>query len=309
MRRCHGDLHLNNIFVDESNAPVLFDAIEFDDSFSCIDVLYDLAFLVMDLDRHGLDAHANLLLNRYLEKTFDYGGLALLPLFLSCRAALRAHVRASAARLASGEKKDTAEAEARTLFVAAQSFLAPAVPLLIALGGVSGTGKTTLACDLAPAILPKPGAVILRSDVFRKHLAQVSETQRLPQSAYSDTARQHVYDELLSTAETVLRGGYSVILDAVHGREDERAAAEAVAVKAGARFQGLWLDAPPNILEQRIRARRGDASDATVEVLRGQLSAVATPTAWSKVDCSRDREHTLRDAARAIAPPAGTVRE
>jgi len=301
VRRCHGDMHLNNIFVDEEGAPVLFDAIEFEDSFSCIDVLYDVAFLVMDLERHGLTAHANLLLNRYLERTFDFEGLAALPLFLSCRAALRAHVRATASRLAKGEKKQQAEEEARALFLAALSFLAPASPVLIAVGGPSGTGKSTLAYDLAPAQGRPPGAVVVRSDIFRKHLMRTSEAEHLPEAAYTQAARERVYDELLSAASTVLASGYSVIVDAVHGRVADRAAVETIAARAGAPFRGLWLEAPQEILERRIRGRQGDASDATVEVLRGQLGAITTPDNWARVDCSADEKQTLRNAERALS--------
>jgi aminoglycoside phosphotransferase family enzyme/predicted kinase len=300
VRRCHGDLHLNNIFVDDKGVPVLFDAIEFEDSFSCIDVLYDIAFLVMDLERHGLTAHANQLLNRYLEKTFDFEGLAALPLFLSCRAGLRAHVRATASRLASGDKKREAEDEARALFLAALSFLAPASPELVALGGPSGTGKTTLAYDLAPALGRAPGAVVVRSDIFRKHLTRTSETEHLPEASYTQAARSRVYDELLSAAATVLPSGYSAIVDAVHGRQAERAAVEAVAVRAGVRFRGLWLEAPQEILEKRIRSRQGDASDATVDVLRSQLGTILVPDNWARVDCSEDERQALRNAERAL---------
>jgi hypothetical protein len=308
VRRCHGDLHLNNIFLDEKGAPVLFDAIEFEDAFSCIDVLYDFAFLVMDLGRHGLKAHANLLLSRYLEKTFDFEGLAALPLFLSCRAALRAHVRASTALLAAGDGKRANEDAARALFQAAESFLEPATPVLVAIGGVSGTGKTTIAYDLAPLLTPTPGAVVLRSDIFRKHLARIPDTDRLPEAAYTQAARSRVYEELLSATETALRGGHSVIVDAVHGGESERAAVEAAAVSAGARFRGLWLEAPREILEQRIGSRHGDASDATVEVLREQLRTIAPPNAWLRIDCSHHEARTLHDAERALSSTPNALR-
>jgi hypothetical protein len=252
--------------------------------------------------------HANLLLNRYLEKTFDIEGLAALALFLSCRAGLRAHVRASAALLAAGDKKRVNEAASRALFESAQSFLAPANPVLIAIGGVSGTGKSTLAYDLAPSLTPAPGAVVLRSDIFRKHVARVPDADRLPEAAYTQAARSRVYEELLSAAETALRGGHSVIVDAVHGRESERAAVEAVAVRTGARFRGLWLEAPPEILEQRIRDRHGDASDATVEVLRGQLRTVAPPEGWLRIDCAHDAARTFHDAEHALSSAANAVR-
>lgn len=309
VRRCHGDLHLNNIFLDETGKPVLFDAIEFEDAFSCIDVLYDLSFLIMDLERHGLRRHANLLLNRYLEKTFDFEGLAALPLFLSCRAALRAHVRAAASLLAADEDKRQRESEARALFDLAGSFMQRARPELIAIGGVSGTGKTTLAYDLAPDLSPAPGALVLRSDVFRKHLANVPETERLPEAAYSRDARLHVYDALLSSVRAGLDGGHSVIVDAVFGGEAERSILESLARKGGVPFHGLWLGAPQDILEARVRGRRGDASDATIDVLRGQLASVVPPGAWLHVDCSGTSGETLRAAEQALALPVADVKE
>ncbi|HEY0302682.1 MAG TPA: hypothetical protein VGC36_15155, partial [Rhizomicrobium sp.] len=175
VRRCHGDLHLNNV-TTIAGKPVLFDAIEFDDSFAWIDVFFDLAFLLMDLDSHGLHAHANAVLNRYLERTGDYGGLAALPLFLACRAGIRAHV-ALAARAAHAND-GPGRNEPGKLLNAAISYLRTRRPVLIAVGGLSGTGKTTLARLLAPERGTAPGAVILRSAVIRKTMLGVAEDMR-----------------------------------------------------------------------------------------------------------------------------------
>ena len=131
VRRCHGDLHLNNICLI-GGQPVLFDAIEFSESFACIDVLYDLAFLLMNLDRHSLRGYANVLLNRYLQLSADYDGVAVLPLFLSCRAAIRAHVAAVAAAGIVQPKEDQLEAklrEAAELFDQAVCYLEPPAAL------------------------------------------------------------------------------------------------------------------------------------------------------------------------------------
>ncbi len=305
VRRCHGDLHLNNIYLDQ-HTPVLFDAIEFEDAFSCIDVFYDLSLLLMDLDGHGLRAHANLLLNRYLERTGDYEGLEALPLFLSCRAALRAHVRASAAALAQEhERKEELRRDAQVLFGRASSYLEPATPCLTAVGGFSGTGKSTLAYGLAPSFTPAPGAIVLRSDIVRKQRASVAETSRLPDSTYTKESSAAIYAQLGDTAQRVLAAGYAAIVDAVYASAAERDAIKATAERAGVPFSGLWLNAPTELLEARIHARRGDASDATIDVLHRQLRAGDVPRDWRLVDASGSEQHTL-DAAKA-AMPQGVV--
>ncbi|MHA1600544.1 MAG: bifunctional aminoglycoside phosphotransferase/ATP-binding protein, partial [Alphaproteobacteria bacterium] len=186
-RRCHGDLHLRNICV-VNRQPRIFDCIEFNDAIACIDVLYDLAFLLMDLEHRGLRPHANLILNRYLQRRDDIAGLAALPLFLSTRAAVRAKVSVSVA----DSQTDAAAArclcdEAAGYFRAARTFLLPVAPCLVAIGGLSGTGKTCLAHELAPGLGAPPGALHLRSDVLRKSYHGVNELHRLPPSAYGAT--------------------------------------------------------------------------------------------------------------------------
>ena len=187
MRHCHGDLHLRNI-VEIDGAPVLFDAIEFDDRLATIDVLYDLAFLLMDLGKRGLGPHANVVLNAYLDAEGSTGnlvGLATLPLFLSMRATIRAKVELLRARMAPHGQAAAAREEARVYFELAQRFLAPAAPRLIAIGGLSGTGKSAVARAIAPSVGAFPGAVHVRSDVERKRLFGVAPRERLPARAYA----------------------------------------------------------------------------------------------------------------------------
>ncbi|HSA81548.1 MAG TPA: phosphotransferase, partial [Geminicoccaceae bacterium] len=162
VRHCHGDLHLGNIVLWDAR-PILFDCLEFDEALATIDTIYDVAFTLMDLCHRGLRPLAQRLLNGYLDATWDDAGVALLPLFLSCRAVIRAKVQGLAY-----ERADTAEARAREIEAAraylglAAGFLAPAPSRLVAIGGVSGTGKSTLARTLAPALGAAPGAVVLR---------------------------------------------------------------------------------------------------------------------------------------------------
>ncbi len=298
VRRCHGDLHLNNICLVHG-LPVLFDAIEFNDDFSCIDVFYDLAFLLMDLDHHGLRAHANTVLNRYLEMTADYGGVTVLPLFLSCRAAVRAHVSVAGAQ-ASGERSGRMAEESRSLLDSAIRYLEPSPPGLIAVGGLSGTGKSTLARRLAPALGLAPGAVILRSDVIRKTLFGAPDTQRLPASAYAAEVTQRVFTRIADTAGQLLSAGYTVVADAVYASEEQREQIAAVAAGAGVPFRGLWLAAPQPLLEKRISARRRDASDATVEILHQQLGYVQEPGSWARIDASAPADEI---AAQVLQTP------
>jgi aminoglycoside phosphotransferase family enzyme/predicted kinase len=294
VRHCHGDLHLNNVCMLEDE-PVLFDAIEFNEAFSHIDVFYDLAFLLMDLEHGGDGRFANTVLNRYLECTGDFGGLALLPLLLSCRAAVRAHVKAAQAK---GD--GNVEKEALSYLEDAIRFLEPAPPRLIVLGGVSGTGKSTLGRALAPMIGAAPGAVMLRSDVLRKSLWNVSDKMALPDAAYTADVTREVYDVLRSRAEGILAQGHSVIADAVYGTSEERKGIADMARRMGVSFQPIWLDAPLAILERRVAARRNDASDATVAILHRQRAAVTPPMDWINVDAGGTPEDTVRRTCAAL---------
>ena len=303
VRLCHGDLHLRNIFLWEGR-PTLFDAIEFNERIACIDVLYDLAFLLMDLWHRQLEGHANIVLNAYLEGQADLSGLALMPLFLACRAAVRAHVGATAA----DSQTDAAEAarlraEAGAYLDLALAFLTPAAPRLVALGGLSGTGKSTLARGLAAGFGPAPGAIVLRSDLVRKELMNVAPEVQLGPDAYVSDVDNRVYEAVRERAAVLLAAGHSVVVDAVHARESERRALERIAAEAGCAFTGLWLEAPAAVLTGRIVGRRGDASDASAAVLRAQVGYQLGTIAWSRVDAAATPGEVVRAARAALAAP------
>lgn len=283
VRRCHGDLHLRNIVLLDGE-PVLFDAVEFSDDIATCDVLYDLAFLIMDLWQRGRRAEANALLNRYLWATADetLDGLAALPLFLSLRAAIRAKVEAAGLVHLSGAARTAAEARVRHFFDTAGALIETGRPELLAVGGLSGSGKSTFAARIAPATGRAPGAVVLRSDIERKRLAGIGESERLPASAYTPEASAKVYARLSALAARVLAAGHGVIVDAVHARPDERAAIEQVARAAGAPFRGVWLEAPRETLIARVGARTGDASDADADVVRQQLAYDLGAIGWER---------------------------
>jgi aminoglycoside phosphotransferase family enzyme/predicted kinase len=296
--RCHGDLHLGNIVLLDG-APVLFDAIEFDPKIATGDVLYDLAFLLMDLIERGLTPAANIVLNRYLNETRraeDLDALAALPLFLSLRAAIRAKV--AAARRALSAAHAGAEQSARNYFALAGKLLAPPPPILLAVGGLSGTGKSLLASALAAEILPEPGAVVLRSDVERKVLFGVAEADRLPETAYARDVTTQVYAALVDKARRVTGAGHSAIVDAVFADAGERAAI--VKAGAGAAFHGLFLTADLATRLSRVGERKGDASDADAAVARTQEQYDLGSMDWHKVDASGTPEETLRRAKAAL---------
>lgn len=299
VRQCHGDLHLRNIVMLDGQ-PTPFDGIEFDDAIARIDVLYDLAFLLMDLEKRGLRKQANTVFNRYLSDTNEWDGLPLMPLFLANRAAIRSHVAGAARAQAQGEKAERHAKEARLYLDLALSLLAPPPPRLIAVGGLSGTGKSTLARTLAPCVGAAPGAVVLRSDLIRKEMAGIEPTARLPAGAYTREASAQVYARLCEQASRILTAGYAVVADAVYADPEERAAIEAVARSAGAPFQGLWLTGSQAVLEGRIAARRGDASDATVDVLRRQTQCDLGTLTWARIDADGEPSETEARARAAL---------
>ena len=298
VRHCHGDLHLRNICLLDGK-PTLFDCLEFSDTLASIDVLYDLAFLLMDLEHRGLTDFASIVLNCYLDLTDEDDGLPAMRLFLSLRAAIRAHVTASAMDEAThAEREPQMAAEARNYLDLAARLLRRRPSRLVAIGGLSGSGKSTLAAALAPEI----GARVLRSDVIRKRLFGVAPETRLPASAYTPDASSRVYEALRQKATLALAAGYSVIIDAVSLRPEERKSLSVAAEAAAVPFSGLWLVAPPQTMEARLRARRHDASDASPEVLANQLRQDVGPMDWVVIDAGIGREAALAAARRALVP-------
>jgi aminoglycoside phosphotransferase family enzyme/predicted kinase len=282
VRRCHGDLHLGNLCLWEGR-PVAFDALEFDEALARIDVGYDLAFLLMDLDVRQGRAAANRVLNRVIARNGDLGMLAPLPIWLAQRALVRAHVEARRGR------------DGARYLEAAAVYLRPVPPRLVAVGGLQGTGKTWLARALAPAIGVAPGALHLRTDEIRKRRAGVAPEAMLPGSAYAPEESAAVHAEMFAAARAALEAGHSVVVDAVFLDPAMRAAARAA---AGAHpFHGFWLEAPLEVLRARVESRREageraperrDASDATIAVLERAALADPGPIDWQRLDAAGD---------------------
>lgn len=307
VRRCHGDMHSGNIIVEEGT-PKLFDAIEFSEKIATIDVLYDLAFLLMDLWTERERRAANVVLNRYLHLRRgqeELSGLSLLPLFLSARAGVRALVTADLAHELALKNSMKERGEALDWFRASIGYLKPARPRLVCIGGLSGTGKSTLAAALAPEIGAAPGALHVRSDVERKVLAGVPEAERLPPESYSRETAHLVYDACLARAERALAAGQSVMLDAVFARADERRSVRALAERVGCDFLGVWLEAPAETLKARVSARAGDASDATAQVVERQLHYDLGPLDWQRVDASGEPDQVFALVRERLRLPPG----
>ncbi len=286
VRECHGDLHLGNIALLEG-VPTPFDAIEFNPDFRWIDVMNEIAFLVMDLLDHGLPRLAFRFLNAYLEITGDYAGLRVLRYYLVYRALVRAKVsclRAQQAGVAAHQKSEV-EREYRRHLHLAERLAERAHAAMLIMHGLSGSGKTTIAQNLLEAL----GAVRLRSDVERKRLfgvaAEARSGSRLDAGLYTPAANERSYACLAELAREVIAAGYPVIVDAAFLKRDERERFAALARDAGVRFLIAACTASPATLRARVAAREHrehreqearDASEAGLAVLEHQF-ATAEP--------------------------------
>lgn len=306
VRRCHGDLHLRNLVLI-NGVPVPFDALEFDDALGTVDVLYDLAFLLMDLVAAGNRRGANRVLNTYLSESGPpdhLANIALVPLFAALRAGIRAMVAENQFETQNNHPREALDTAAQYLAIA-NAFLEPEAPQIIAIGGWSGTGKSSVARHIAGDIGRRLGAVHLRSDVIRKQRAGVSPTTRLPPSHYTPEASQSVYRALMDRAAQTVRQGMPVVVDAVFGTAEERGDVASAAARAGVPLRAFWLRADLDVLKARVAGRTGDASDATVDVLERQAQTLPPPDDWISIAAGGSIDQT-GDAIRAhLAEMAG----
>jgi aminoglycoside phosphotransferase family enzyme/predicted kinase len=303
VRRCHADLHLRNIVLVDGR-PCLFDALEFDEELARIDVLYDLAFLVMDVWHRGLKPQAHRLFNRYFSRELsglEWQGLRVFPLFLAIRSAIRAMVAVDALAIAAYERRGALMEEIAGYLGLSAELIAPASPRLVAIGGLSGTGKSTVAQAVAPEIGAVPGAIILRTDVERKLMHDVPLTERLTADAYSPEARAEVYKRLFAKAKRIVSTGHSVIIDAVLDVPALRDAAKTAAAESGVPFVGIWLEAPGEVMIARVTSRAGDASDADAAVVLRQVASTAAPAGWQKADAGGEPVDTAQNVRRILS--------
>jgi aminoglycoside phosphotransferase family enzyme/predicted kinase len=278
VRRGHGDLHLRNICLFRDRATP-FDALEFDPALASADVLYDLAFLLMDLRRRGLGLHANVAMNRYWDAAGeDEAGLALLAPFMALRAAVRTAVAMEAG--------DAVEAQAyRALGL---RLLAPERPRLVAVGGLSGSGKSVVAARIAPDLPGPCGARLLRTDVIRKAGGPVGP------DAYAPERRAEVYETLAARAADALAAGCSVLADATFQDAEARAG-----IASGSPLDALWLEAPAEVRITRVAARTGDVSDADAAVAARQEEPWLEPP-WTVIDASGPLDEVVDKARLAL---------
>ncbi|PZV08690.1 MAG: adenylyl-sulfate kinase [Leptolyngbya sp.] len=267
IRACHGDLHLNNLCRWQGQL-YLFDCIEFNEPFRYVDVMYDVGFVVMDLLSKDCAALATVFLNHYIERTGDWEGVQLLPLYISRQAYVRAKVTSFLLGDPSvdEETKRKAAETAAGYYRLAWSVCQPRSGAVYLMAGLSGSGKSTTARQLASQI----NAIHLRSDAVRKHLAGVPLDQRGDDSLYTPEMTEKTYDRLLTLGIALAQAGYPVILDAKYDRQSLRQTAITAIQRAALPLTILHCTAPPEVLEQRVRDRAGDIADATVAVLQRQ---------------------------------------
>jgi predicted kinase len=265
VRLGHGDLRLAHIALTEDGP------LPFGGSDVPIDVLADLAALLVDLWERGLITAANIVANRYVDVAPQGAtGWALLPLLMAAR----------------GDEPSLAEA---------------VPPRLVAIGGLSGSGKSTLARQIGGFIGRTPGARVLRSDVFRKRIAGLPPEARLPASHYTAPMDEATWEALFESADDHLACGTSVVLDAVFMRRSERDVAEILAAQRRVPFTGLWLEAPERDRIGRVMARSGDASDAGVDVVREQSRrSVGELYGWHRMKANRPIEMLVAAARGAL---------
>lgn len=293
VRKCHGDLLLSNI-AREGDKYLFFSPIEYNDALDCIDTLYDLSYLLMDMEVRGVRRLSNILFNHYLAYTNDMTGYPLLPLYQSMRAATRAGVCARKSALLAGEDKETTILDARKYFDLACHFLIGNKPVLIACGGLSGSGKSRIAREIGGKLNPAPGAVILRDDIVKKQMRGCALDQHLDDAPDSPAYEQVVYDLLRQQARTALSIGSCVIVDALFYNQAERKAIENLAYEMNVPFIGIWVDAPIEVRTERVMTRKRNPSDVhNRSELERQLHLETGPITWEQINSDRPREETI----------------
>ena len=302
IRWCHGDLTLRNLAM--WNGQVMpFNPIEFYDDLTQIDTMYDFAFLLVEMESKGQRRLASILFNHYMALSQDWDGVPVLPLFLSCRAAVNAYVFAQRA----SEIKDRHESmlmanRAFEQLVIAKRFLEPEKPVLVACGGLSGSGKSRIARESAPFIGNPPGAVIVRDDVLRKNMLNTGLEENLDTAGYTPETEEKVFKEVCEKCRFILASGQSAVADALFHKPEQRRAIETLAREMNVDFKGLWVDAPLEVRIERVAQRKRNPSDVkTEEELRKQLDIDVGPVTWDPIDTSGDRMTTLTRVRTLLA--------
>lgn len=282
MRACHGDLHLGNIALVDGHV-MLFDCIEFNDSFRFIDVMSEIAFLLMDLEDKGQFALATHFLNHYVAETGDFEGIELLRCYKVFRALVRAKVHLMTSASAHSQQLFSHGIEEfHKYMLLAASYINLSKPVLYIMCGFSGSGKSYAGSRISRQI----GAVHIRSDVERKRLYGMTALERSnTKFIYDSDSTKRTYAYLSQVAVNLLTWGYTVLLDATFLKLENRMIVYQ-AIRDSTPLLNRWnseieihvlhLTASEQILAKRIEERNRsmtqDASEATPAVLRHQLS-------------------------------------
>ncbi|WP_299873116.1 bifunctional aminoglycoside phosphotransferase/ATP-binding protein [uncultured Cocleimonas sp.] len=273
IKECHGDMHLRNL-VWLNDKALAFDCIEFNDNLRWIDVISEIAFLIMDLQDRKQDHLAYRFLNAYLEITGDYEGLSILPFYLSYRAMVRAKVDALRIQQITDDSKNTALAEFDSYIALALRYAKERSPALIIMRGLSASGKSTV----SQQILENTGAIRIRSDVERKRMFDVSldvtakTSNGVNEGIYTSESSEQTYEKLLELASIIINAGNTVFVDAAFLKQQQREPFKKLAKSRGVSFVIVEVTASHDVLRERIIARKNDVSDADLAVLEHQIA-------------------------------------
>ena len=293
IRKCHGDLSLSNIAYDKGQF-LLFSPIEYNDSLDCTDTLYDLAFLTMDLEAKNLRRLSNILINHYMAYVNDIEGLPLMGLYQSMRAAYRAAVCAKTSVLSTGKEKQNLIRQTKKYFDLAIHFLTPIRPIVIACGGLAGSGKSRIAREIGGLINPGPGAIILRDVVIKKQITGLAPHQGFNKTVDSPVFERITYDVLCQQIKSALSAGASVVLDATFCTPEQREIVQRTAKQMKAPFIGLWMDAPLEVRKTRVWERNHTPKNPRKEnELACQLDVNTGPMDWHIIDTDMPKEKTM----------------
>lgn len=267
IRECHGDLHLKNICLYQ-NQILLFDRIEFNEEFRFVDVMYDVAFVVMDLEGRGRADLGNRFLNTYIEQMGDWEGLQLLPFYLTRQAYVRAKVNSLILDdpAVSEEQKEIAKQEAIQYYKLAWQYTRRSSGGIVMMSGLSGSGKSTTARKLSKRL----NAIHIRSDAVRKHLAHVPLYEPGGEEIYTLEMTEKTYQRLLELGLLLAKQGFWVILDAKYDQQEQRGKVIETCNSYQLPLQIIECTAPMDILQERLQHRQGDIADATADLLTSQ---------------------------------------